>query len=223
MKRPLMMLLISGLALTWACGGEGQDGETMPGSEAEPRDAFLDEDPISSGLLEMPDFPAQQRGRMVAVSIGAPGGEEMDGSWEAGAAMCEDPPMMQVMAGEPGIGTLVLLQLPPAAERVGRYPIVITESGAPPAPAAQIGIQLFRDPASYAYQAMDGEVEVYGYGDRVSARFAATMREIQSNDTVMYAGVFHGVTLQPLPVEQCAAAKAALEELDAAADTAEAP
>ena len=225
MRRLLTTLTIAGLALTSACGGEAdsEDGEAAPGLSAVPQMAAPEEDPASPQALEMPDFPAQQRGRMVAASVGAPGGEEMDGSWEAGAAMCEDPPMMQVMAGEPGIGTLVLLQLPPANERVGRYPIVIVESGAPEPPAAQIGVQLFRGPASYAYQAMDGEVEVYGYGDRLSARFAATMREIQSNDTVMYAGVVHGVTLQPLPVEQCEAAKAALEELEAATDTAEAP
>ena len=223
MRALLTVLLISGLALASACAGESQDDEEAPSLNEMLRNNTLDEEPLPPEPLEMPDFPAQQRGRMVAVSTGAPGGEEINGSWEAGAAMCEDPPMMQVMGGEPGIGTLVLLQLPPAGERMARYPIVIVDSGPPPAPAAQIGVQLFRGPASYAYQAMEGEVEVYGYGDRVSARFAVSLREIQSNDTVLYAGVFHGVGLQPLPLEQCQAAKAALEELDVPPDTSEAP
>ena len=223
MRRLPTMLLISGLAFASACAGESQDDEEVPSLNEMRQNDVLDEDPLPAEPLEMPDFPTQQRGRMVAASSGAPGGEEMDGSWEAGAAMCEDPPMMQVMAGEPGIGTLVLLQLPPADERVARYPIVIVDSGLPPTPAAQIGVQLFRGPASYAYQAMEGEVEVYGYGDRVSARFAVRLREIQSGDTVLYAGVLHGVGLQPLPVEQCEAAKAALEELDAPPDTSETP
>jgi len=223
MRRLLTVLMISGLALATACGGESQDEEEAPSLTEMLQDNTLAEEPLPPEPLEMPDFPAQQRGRMVAASAGAPGGEEIDGSWEAGAAMCEDPPMMQVMAGAPGIGTLVLLQLPPAEERVGRYPIVIVDSGPPPTPAAQIGVQLFRGPASYAYQAMEGQVEVYGYGDRVSARFAVSLREIRSNDTVLYAGVFHGVSLEPLPLEQCEAAKAALEELDAPADTSGAP
>jgi hypothetical protein len=70
---------------------------------------------------------------------------------------------------------------------------------------------------------MEGEVEVYGFGDRVSARFAVRLRDIQSDDTVLYAGVFHGVGLEPLPLEQCEEAKAALEELDVPPDTSEAP
>ena len=217
------VLLISGLALASACGGESRDDEEAPSLTEMLQNNMLDEDPPPPESLEMPDFPSQQRGRLVAVSAGAPGGEEINGSWKADAAMCEDPPMMQVIAGEPGIGTLVLLQLPAAEERVARYPIVIVDSGPPPAPAAQIGVQLFRGPASYAYQALEGEVEVYGFGDRVSARFAVKLREIQSDDTVLYAGVFHGVGLQPLPLEQCQAAKAALEELDVPPDTSEAP
>ncbi len=223
MRRLPTVLLISGLAFAPACGGENQGDEEAPSLTEMLQDNVLDEDPLPPEPLEMPDFPAQRRGRMVAASAGAPGGQEIEGSWEARAAMCEDPPWMQVMAGEPGIGTLVLLQLPPAEERVARYPIVIVDSGPPPAPAAQIGVQLFRGPASYAYQALEGEVEVYGFGDRVSARFAVKLREIQSNDTVLYAGVFHGVGLQPLPLEQCQAAKAALEELDVPPDTSEAP
>ena len=223
MRRLLTALLISGLALASACGGESRSDEEALSLTEMLRNDMLDEDPLPPEALEMPDFPAQQRGRLVAASAGAPGGEEIEGSWEAGAAMCEDPPMMQMMAGEPGIGTLVLLQLPATEKRVARYPIVIVDSGPPPAPAAQIGVQLFRGPASYAYQALEGEVEVYGFGDRVSARFAVKLREIQSDDTVLYAGVFHGVGLQPLPLEQCQAAKAALEELDVPPDTSEAP
>ena len=217
------VLLISGFALASACGGESRDDEEAPSLTEMLQNNMLDEDPPPPESLEMPDFPPQQRGRLVAASAGAPGGEEINGSWEADAAMCEDPPMMQVMAGEPGIGTLVLLQLPPAGERVAHYPIVIVDSGPPPAPAAQVGVQLFRGPASYAYQAMEGEVEVYSFGDRVSARFAVRLRDIQSDDTVLYAGVFHGVGLEPLPLEQCQDAKAALEELDVPPDTSEAP
>lgn len=224
MRKLVTVNLVAGLVLVAACGGgSGQADEDSQSLNEMMQSEMLDEESAPTEPLEMPDFPSQERGQLVAASAGAPGGQEMDGSWEAAAAICEDPPMMQVMAGEPGIGTLVLLQLPPANQRVAHYPIVIVDSGPPLPPAAQIGVQLFRGRASYAYQAMDGEVELYGYGDRVSGRFAATLREIQSNDTVLYTGVFHGVGLQPLPLEQCEAAKAALAELDAPPDTSDAP
>jgi hypothetical protein len=123
--------------------------------------------------------------------------------------------MLQVVAQEPGAGTLVLLQLPPADERVTTYPVALIEAGFPEPPASQVGVQLFVGRNSFAFQAMDGDVEVYAFGARVSGRYAVSLREIASSDTVLYAGVFHGIPIEPIPEDQCLAAKQAAEEAPA--------
>jgi hypothetical protein len=192
-----------------ACGGEAEEQQAAPESAD-----FLDEDaPVPP--LEMPDYPVQQRGRLVGRAAGP---YEIDGAWEARAGICEDPPMLQVVAQEPGTGTLVLLQLPPEGERVTSYPVALIETGFPEAPASQIGVQLFVGRNSYAFQAMEGDVEVYAFGERVSGRYAVSLREIGSGDTALYAGVFHAVPIEPIPEEQCLAAKEAAQQAAPAAE-----
>jgi hypothetical protein len=141
----------------------------------------------------------------------------LDGAWAAVARMCEDPPMMQVIAQEPGIGILVLLQLPPENQRLTDYPVTIVEYGAPPAPASQIGVQLFQGGAASAFQAMEGQVSVYGFGDRISGQFAVILREIASGDGQKYAGVFESVPIEQIPVDDCRRVKEALEQPDSTA------
>ncbi len=199
MTRIGMFAALAGAAVVSACGGENARPE--PGLRVAEETA-----PASSDSLTMPGIPEPRRRYLTAVSDGP---YLLDGSWEAVAGMCQDPPMLEVVGQQPGIGTLVLLQLPPAGQRVTRYPIRIVERGAPEPPAAQVGVQVFRDRA-IAFQATDGEVEIYGFDTRVSGRFRVTLREIGSGDSAKYAGVFHEVAVGPLPEEQCEAAKAAL-------------
>ncbi len=122
--------------------------------------------------------------------------------------------MLEVVAEQPGVGTLVLLQLPQADSRLTRYPVTVVDVGAPAPPAAQVAVQLFQERAAYAYQALEGEVEVYGFDERISGRFAVTLREISSDESLRYAGVFHGIPIEVLPEEQCRQVQEALEPSD---------
>lgn len=189
-----------------ACGGKEESGE-REGDVA----ALESEDPISVDTVPMPDFPEPRRGWLVASSAGA---YDLRGEWQARAAICDDPPVLEVLADQPGFGTLILLQLPAPDARLTRYPIVVVDSGVPEPPAAQIGVQLFQDRSSHAFQGLSGEVEVYGFAERVSGRYAVTLREIQTDDEAKYAGVFDGIPIEPLPAEMCLAMKEALAAAD---------
>ncbi len=147
-----MMLLVIG-SIAVACGepAEEQTEEPTPFLSDQP-----EEDPIPFDSLPMPDFPEPQRGRLVARGAGS---YMLDGAWAAVARMCDDPPMMQVIAQEPGIGILVLLQLPPENQRLTDYPVTIVEHGAPPAPASQIGVQLFQGGAAALEIALAGSLQ----------------------------------------------------------------
>lgn len=205
-SRLFLAVMVVGALL--ACGEVPEErGETSP--------PVSEEDSVATpDTLVMPAIPEARHGYLVARGAGA---YALDGAWEAWTGTCDDPPMLEVIGRQEGLGVLVLLQLPPAGERVANYPVTLVESGAPTPPASQIAVQLLEGSTGRAFQGMDGSVDVTRYDDRVSARFAVTLREIATDDEQKYAGIFEGVPLEPLPQEQCAEIKAALEAADSAA------
>jgi hypothetical protein len=206
-----MTVLVGLLA---ACG-EGEPAEDTEVPEPVTVDEELSErEEVSVPSVEsipMPEYPSPRRNFLVAT--GAGGEQDLSGEWEARAAICEDPAVLQVLAEQPGFGTLLLFQLP-EGDRVVTYPIAFAETGAPEAPAAQVGVQLFRTGSAFAYQAAEGEIELTGFGERVSGHFGVTLREINSEKHVRFAGVFDNVVVEPLPDEQCHALKEALFPAD---------
>lgn len=207
-----LSILLLGLA---ACGGKEEDG-AQEGDVA----ALEREGPVTVDTIPMPDYPEPRRGWLVARSAGA---FELGGEWQARAAICDDPAVLEVLAEQPGFGTLILLQLPAPDARLARYPITVVDSGAPEPPAAQIGVQLFQDRNAHAFQGLSGEVEIYGFAERVSGRYAVVLREIQTDDEVKFAGVFDGIPVEPLPADMCSAMKEALAAADSGDATRERP
>ncbi len=189
-----------------ACASEPPADETA-------RQPALDESetpPAVAPLPPMPPFPEPRSGVLNATSAGE---HTIEGAWKAQVGVCDDPGTLQVLAEVPGTGTLILLRLPPAdAERTGTYPIVVADSGLPPPPAAQVGVQLFRDAQGLAFQASEGEVQIYGYGANVSGRFAVTLREIQSSTLIQYTGVFAGIAVEHLSDDYCERMKSAVQQ-----------
>ncbi|MBI4421644.1 MAG: hypothetical protein HY560_12535 [Gemmatimonadetes bacterium] len=156
-------------------------------------------------LPPMPPYPEAGRGRLVAQSAGPAGTEEIKGDWAARAGTCEQPAMLQVVAQEPGTGTILLLALP-AGDRVDSYPVTTVSSGLPTPPAAQVAVQLFRRTGTFAYQAMEGSVDLYAFEKVASGRFAVTLREITTNTRLLYAGAFREIPVERLDAERCALA-----------------
>jgi len=182
-----------------------------PEQQVANQDVLEGEDRVAADSIAMPGYPEAHRGYLVARSAGV---YTLDGEWQAHAASCDDPPVLQVLAEQPGFGALILLQMPPSAERLTRYPITIVDSGVPVAPAAQIGVQVFQDRNSYAFQGLSGDVEIYGFANRVSGRFAVTLREIRTDNEAKLAGVFDGIPIEPLPEEMCRAMRESLAAPD---------
>src|SRR4029079_11576456 len=153
----------------------------------------------------MPHYPEATRGHMTVISAGPPGQETISRDWPAEAGMCTTPPMLLIKSEREGIGgTLVLLALP--ANKVTSYPVTTVNRGLPVPPAAQVGVQLFSQAGSQAFQATEGSAEVYSFGKTVSGRFAVTLREINRNERVQYAGAFREVPVTQLDPKLCAPA-----------------
>lgn len=117
--------------------------------------------------------------------------------------------MLHLVAQEPGRGgTIVLLALPEGNQAV-RYPVTTISAGLPTPPAAQVAVSLYRPSGTYAYQAAEGNVDVAALGRVISGRFTVTLREINRNQRVNYAGAFKDVAVKTLPASECAAADSA--------------
>ncbi len=208
MKRTPLIAIAFGSILLGCGESREEDREVAPPAVAE------EDSTAVADSLTMPDLPEARRGFLIARGAGP---YELDGDWEAQTGACDEPPLLEVVGRTPGMGVLVLLQLPPAGERVTNYPVTIVEEGAPAAPASQIAVQLLEGSTGRAFQGLEGSIDVYRFDDRVSGQFAVTLREIASDDLQKYAGVFHEIPVAPLPEEQCAQFKAALEVPDSAA------
>jgi len=170
-------------------------------------------EPVPFDSIPMPAYPEARRGRLVSVSAGE---IELSGSWVGQAGVCDEAGFMQILAEVPGRGTLILLQMPD--DRLVSYPVMIVDAGLPPAPAAQVGVQVLEDRGTYAFQASEGEVHLDSIENgEVSGRFATTLREISSDERVRYAGVFSRIPLTPHPQEYCDQLTAALSPPDSAA------
>lgn len=182
--------------LAGACSGGEQRTDAAQPDSAPPA--------VAESLPPMPAVPEAGAGRLAAISAG--GAEPIAGEWPAEAGTCEHPPMLQLVAQDPGKGGTILLLALPAGNPVVRYPVAIVSAGLPTPPAAQVGVNLFRPTGTYSYQAAEGMVDLSSLGRVVSGRFTVTLREINSNKRVQYAGGFREVAVKPLAPAVCAAA-----------------
>ena len=113
--------------------------------------------------------------------------------------------MLMIKSEQPGQGgTLVILALP--ADRITTYPVTTVTAGLPTPPAAQIGVQVYRATGAMAYQALEGNVDLYAFGPTVSGRFAVTLREINRNERIRFVGAFREIPLSRLDPAFCAPA-----------------
>ena len=69
----------------------------------------VEAEPLPFDSIPVPDYPEARRGRLVAVSAGS---VDISGSWPGRAAICDSLGILQILAEEPGRGTLILLQMP---------------------------------------------------------------------------------------------------------------
>jgi hypothetical protein len=205
-------------ALAWGCAGAGRDAGA-PADRVSDADSMSDESAefatADTVLPPMPDVPDRQAGHVVAVGVG---GVEFSQAWPARAGRCARPPMVLVIAEEPGqSGVSVLLELPAAGDLTIDYPVSFADStGMPQAPAAMLGFQFFDQQRGDAYQAAEGVVTLRELSDRrASGQFQVTVRHIATNQRARVAGVFHQVDVDALEPAYCERMQAAQDSLAA--------
>lgn len=150
----------------------------------------------------MPEIPEAGAGMLRVVNAGA---DALSEALPAHAGLCEGPGVLLVQGTQRGLGVLVVLALP-SGNRVGRYPVSYSVSGAaklPTPPAAQVALQHVTPQAVLGYQALEGNVEVYGFGAKVSGRFQVSMRELTTNAIARLAGSFADIPVEPQPADYC--------------------
>jgi hypothetical protein len=202
-RKPVAVLWVLGCAtLVGACGGEPADEVVRADSLETDADA----------PLVMPDYPEPVRGHLVTHSAGA---DEIAGDWRARAGTCEEPRTLQLVASGESVGAILLLYLAPGDDDVATYPVVTVDSTVPEAPAVRVGVQLLRSRMGDSFQAFDGTVELTELGRRVSGRLQLHLVNIETRDTVLYAGVFSDVRVRPWSPQECGS----LDESEEAADT----
>lgn len=208
---------LAAILLFPACGSG--DRPEQADSAAVDADAAMADTAAVEELPPMPEPPAQESGRLAVTAVGA---LELSRSWPARAGRCANPSMVLLIADEPGSGVSVMLELPSSGSLTGEYPVHFADSaGTVPAPASQLGIQLFEGNTADAYQASAGLVTVDELSDqRLSGHLAVTFRHITSNRLSQVAGRFHRVNVEALPLDWCAQAAAARDSLAAPVDTA---
>jgi hypothetical protein len=208
--------------LVAACRGGGQtDGADTTASAASDSAGLLalqgDSMAVAdTALPEMPPSPDRRRGYLTARAVGA---LTFTDAWAARGGRCVQPPMLLVIAEDPGrSGASVLLELP-AGDLAVEYPVRLADSaGVPDPPAAQLGFQFFDAQRADAYQGSEGVVRVLSLDDRrVSGEFAVMVRHITTDARARVAGAFHQVDVEPLPPDWCERAQAAHDSLAAAA------
>jgi hypothetical protein len=176
-------------------------GSTEEEADAEP---FTPDEGLEQDSLVMPAYPAPQAGRLVALSDGI---YDLDGAWEAEAQVCDEPPMLQVLAWQRGMGTLIVLDYWLMGDPVGEYSVVVGNARLTerPPPFARVGVQQFEGSRAWAFQGWDGTVDVTQHDGRtVSGHFSVSLRELQSGDPEVFVGVFELIPIAAASDSGCA-------------------
>jgi len=201
-----------------ACGSGEQTADTDSTATAANEDSITAAAAAQPEPPPMPDYPARESGKLRVEAVGA---FELSHAWPARAGRCARPPMVMLIAEEPGSGATILLDLPDRDDLTGTYPIKLVDSaGVLESPASQMGFQFFDSTSADAYQGSAGEVEVRELTDRiVSGRFAVTVRHIRNDRLANVAGTFEHVNVEALPIDWCDRAAAARDSLKPAPDS----
>lgn len=186
---PLVMLLAS-LA---ACGG-GR-------ASAPEADAVGDTTPAVEGAPDT-TYPPPRRGAVIARSA-SPG--PLSGAWRARAGVCSDPPSLQLLGRSDSVDVMILLRLPARGSATGVYAVAAPEDTTATPRTARLGVQkvMYMD---LAYRSERGTVELNRLDQLASGRFDVVLREVTSQDTVRYLGVFERIRVDSLPASDCQAA-----------------
>ena len=189
------MRAVAWLVLLTACGG-GRAG--APDAQA------VGDSAPAQAVTPPPDttYPPRRRGALIARSaIPSP----LSGGWRATAGLCSEPPSLQLLAPGDSVDVIILLRSPAGGWVTGAYAVVAPEDTTDAPGTARMGVQrvLYVD---QAYRSERGSVELSRLDRLASGRFDVVLRELSSEDTLRYLGVFDRIRVDSLPAAECQAA-----------------
>ena len=177
-----------------ACGGDAEPDAVPP--------VLVGNGRAQATLADLPSMPTHPSGQSGQLTVTSAGDYVIEGAWEARAGVCEQLGFLELYAGVPDTGTLIVLRFGDG-DPLDRYPVGVADLQLPDPPAARIGVQLLGGEDALGFQAIEGELEVSSFGGDLSGRFATTLQEIRSGILTRYVGVFDRVPVEPLSAEYC--------------------
>ena len=185
-----IVFLVTAAGLSGCIGSSVSDGE----------DASAAQDTVPA---VMPDFPAVEAGRLAALTGTNREEYQFAGSWEATAARCQDPSLLQILAQMDGFGVIFLVGPSPNPDGVGEYEVVRGTRNIPDTSTARVGVQMFSDPARpHTFRGTDGTVEVQRLDSVIVGRVAVQIQESSFLDTIFMAASFD-VPMANAPDDWC--------------------
>jgi len=183
------------VALLMACGGGGaarRGAETLADTAADTALAAADAAPHRT-------YPRSRRGALIARAAGP---RPARGEWQPAAGVCGDPPTFQLVARGDSFDLILLLRFPSGGPPTGAYAVAPPGDTTAAPGTARLGVQGVVY-AESAYQGELGVVELSRLDRLASGRFDVVFRELTSQDTVRYLGVFDRIRVDSLPAADC--------------------
>ncbi len=168
-------------------------------------------------LPEMPGYPDSVPGNIVAVSAGD---FPVNGSWPAGAGVCDSVAMIELYTDDLRNGTAIVMHFGDT-EVEGEYAVLPADTALSVERVARLGVQVFDETEAFGLKAISGVLQVSDVDGHISGRFQATLMETQTEVLTRYVGVFLRIPLSALPETYCATLGDSLRVQLVEADTGE--
>ena len=170
--------------------------------EGDPVDENVKEE-IDLVDLTMPEYPAPRAGRLVAQSVAQAPDNQIDGNWPAESGRCQEPTVIQILAGSDSVGVIVFVGPSPDGTIVGEYEVYEGRYNVPDTLAARVGLQLYGQRArARGLSGVGGMVEIQRADSVLAGRFAVRLLDDRFQDTVLMAATFEG-PLRNAPESWC--------------------
>ncbi len=178
-----MRALVAGVVVfVLACSrAPGPDGEDSP-------DGAVAADTTS---LTVPDRPHPRPERLVTAAVATRRDIDASGAWRAEAALCQRPPLVQLIARGPGFGAIILFAPPEGGVAAGAYAILEGTADLPDSSTARVGVQVYPEgerPA--AFVGISGTLEIESLNATLVGHLAVVAEEPRYFDTLFLSGAF---------------------------------
>lgn len=178
-----MRTLLAGVVVfVLACSrAPGRDGEDSPGTAVA----------ADTASLTVPDRPHPRPERLVTAAVATRRDIDASGAWHAEAALCRRPPLVQLIAQDPGFGAIILFAPPEGGVAAGVYDILEGTVNLPDSSTARVGVQVYPEGARpAAFVGIHGTLEIESLSTSLVGHLSVIAEEPRYFDTLFLSGAF---------------------------------